>query len=453
MFPFQRRKMRSRIQRDRSNDRTARTAYFAARNLRLERLESRHLCAADLDEYPHHNPDRAEDVNADLSVSPIDALLVMNLLNRAEGLGSASGEDSPQLFPDVNDDDVVSPIDALIVINELNAHGEPPPLDEPLPPACAALDSTLDFITACEVKRLLARGAAASSSEDAVIAIVDRGGHILGVRAEQGVLDAIPDELTRVFAFDGAAAKARTAAFFSNNAAPLTSRTIRFISQSTITQREVEANPTVPDPLINNPFDPLDPTATTFGPGFVAPIGLGGHFPPGVLQTPPVDLFAIEHQSRDSAVQPGVDGIKGTSDDVTLASRFNVDPARIPAGQEIESPESYGVQSGFVPHAQSRGIATLPGGIPLYKNGELVGGIGVFFPGPDGYATFEQGFVAGIGQSSEQRLNAPKVLESEWIAFAGPGGCSLIVSRTRRLERSTASHRSPATDYHLVVSI
>ncbi len=39
----------------------------------------------------------------------------------------------------------------------------------------------------------------------------------------------------------------------------------------------------------------------------------------------------------------------------------------------------------------------MPGGIGLFKlfpDGKraLVGGIGVFFPGPDGFATYEQGF-------------------------------------------------------------
>src|SRR5262249_5848744 len=88
---------------------------------------------------------------------------------------------------------------------------------------------------------------------------------------------------------DGALAKARTAAFFANNTAPLTSRTIRFISQTSITEREVKSNPNVPD--LNSPLR---------GPGFVAPIGPGGHFPPNVPFTPQVDLFAIEHTNRDS---------------------------------------------------------------------------------------------------------------------------------------------------------
>ena len=207
------------------------------------------------------------------------------------------------------------------------------------------------------------------------------------------------------------------------------------ISQSTISQREVESNPTVPDPTVNNPFNDADPTATTYGPGFVAPIGVGGHFPPGIANTPPVDLFGIEHQSRDGARNAGADGIKGNgvANDVFLTNRFNINGAFIPADKSLEFPESYGVQSKFEPWAQSRGIATLPGGIPLYKRVtdiapfELVGGIGVFFPGKDGYAAHEQNFIPGINQSEASRLNAPKVLESEWIAYAAAGGSSRLV--------------------------
>ena len=56
-----------------------------------------------------------------------------------------------------------------------------------------------------------------------------------------------------------------------------------------------------------------------------------------------------------------------------------------------------------------------------------MGGIGVFFPGPDGYATFEQNFQAGTGQDPADRLNAPLVLEAEYTAVvaalnAGPVG-------------------------------
>ncbi|MEO2014435.1 MAG: heme-binding protein [Fuerstiella sp.] len=268
-------------------------------------------------------------------------------------------------------------------------------------------------ITSADVKLLLDRATAATPSEDAIIAIVDRNGTILGVRTETGVV--APNDQILSFMIDGAVAKARTAAFFANDTAPLTSRTVRFISQSTITQREVEADPNSTDP-------------TTRGPGFVAPIGLGGHFPPEIRYTPPVDLFAIEHNNRDSLIHAGANGIRenGGGDDITLSSRFDAD---FLPGKEILAPESYGFASGLALTQQSRGIATLPGGIPLFRDADndgfgdtLVGGIGVFFPGPDGFATHEQGFVAQIGQTETERTNSPLALEAEYIALAAAGG-------------------------------
>src|SRR5690606_30364837 len=155
-----------------------------------------------------------------------------------------------------------------------------------------------------EVATLLERASAASPSQDAIIAVVDRGGRILGVRVEAEVdagLQADPQKLA--FAIDGAVAKARTAALFSSSSpGPLTSRTVRFISQSTVTQREVESSPTHADPAYR-------------GPGFVAPIGVGGQFPPEIPFTPQVDLLGIERQSRDSRVHAGADGQLQTADD------------------------------------------------------------------------------------------------------------------------------------------
>ncbi|MFO0870092.1 MAG: hypothetical protein U0935_14270 [Pirellulales bacterium] len=305
---------------------------------------------------------------------------------------------------------------------------------EPEPPPSPVVDPTVNVLTDGEVDILLRRAAAASASDDAIIAVVDRQGRILGVRTEAGIDTSDLHEL--VFAIDGAVAKARTAALFASDAAPLTSRTIRNLSQSTVTQREVESNPTLPDPgdsTNNNPFDDTQPVARTFGPGFVAPIGVGGHFPAGISYTPPVDLFGIERQSRDSLLLPGADGVKGI-DDIELTERFNIDPAYLAPGAALYAPESYGYESQRLPYAQARGLATLPGGIPIYKVVEgqtlptMVGGIGVFFPGPDGYATYEQGFVHAdlrpghVPQTNDQRLNAPRVLEAEWIAYAAVGG-------------------------------
>lgn len=272
----------------------------------------------------------------------------------------------------------------------------------PLPAAPPAL------LTADDVTALLRRAAAASASSDAIIVITDRNGRILGVRVEGGVAPEITGNTDNlVFAIDGALAKARTGAFFGNNQAPLTSRTVQFISQSTITQREVESNPSI-----------TDPNSTARGPGFVAPVNIGSHFPPGIAFTPQVDLFQIEHTNRDSTVHPGNDRIKGTGDDVTLAQRFNIDPAFVPGGQALFAPDSYGFSSGLRRNSQNRGIATLPGGIPIFKDGQVVGGIGVFFPGRTGFATEENSSLSFTFDPTKP----DRTLEAEWIAYAAVGG-------------------------------
>jgi uncharacterized protein GlcG (DUF336 family) len=234
-------------------------------------------------------------------------------------------------------------------------------------------------LSTTEVAALLDRATAVTPSNDAIIAVVDRSGRILGVRTEADVTATIADPATLAFAIDGAVAKARTGAFFSNGQAILTSRTVSHISQSTITQREMQANPNVADQTLK-------------GPGWVAPVGIGGEFPPGILRTPLVDLFAIEHTNRTSIV---VDG------------------------KVITNRASYGQQSGTLPGSTGRGIATLPGGVAIYRAGtdDVIGGIGVFFPGRDGTAAFEQGFVPVASQTRTDRLNAPKALEAETIAL------------------------------------
>lgn len=267
---------------------------------------------------------------------------------------------------------------------------------------------SVENLAAAEVQALLDRASAATNSNDAIIVVVDRNGRILGVRVEDGVSPTIlNDPALLTFAIDGALAKARTGAFFANNGAPLTSRTVQFISQTTILEREVNSNPNITD--INS---------TLRGPGFVAPVGIGGHFPP-VPQTPTANLFAIEHTNRDSTVHPGADGIKGagvgTGMDLLLANRFNINA--FAPGATLFAPDSSGDHALF----QGRGIATLPGGIPIFKNFQLVGGIGVFFPGETGFAT-EENSILSEGYDPTKR---DRSLEAEFMAFAAVGGSSL----------------------------
>src|SRR5437868_13220908 len=101
----------------------------------------------------------------------------------------------------------------------------------------ALTDPTL---SAAEVQMIINRAVAANARQDAIIVVVDRMGDFLGVRVESAVSPAITGNVTNlVFAIDGAAAEARTGAFFANQMAPLTSRTVQFISQTTMTNREI----------------------------------------------------------------------------------------------------------------------------------------------------------------------------------------------------------------------
>ncbi len=87
----------------------------SGRKLRCEALESRRLLAADL-AMAHHNHFEPCDVNDDGAVSAIDALSVINLLNRQQ----AHAQDTSGMFLDVNNDGRPTALDALMIINRLN---------------------------------------------------------------------------------------------------------------------------------------------------------------------------------------------------------------------------------------------------------------------------------------------------------------------------------------------
>src|SRR5436305_14604673 len=74
-------------------------------------------------------------------------------------------------------------------------------------------------LTTSQVKLFLERAAAATGSDDAIIAVVDRAGNILGVRVEGHVSASVTGNANVLdFSIDGAVSLARTAAFFSSNA-------------------------------------------------------------------------------------------------------------------------------------------------------------------------------------------------------------------------------------------
>jgi uncharacterized protein GlcG (DUF336 family) len=325
-----------------------------------------------------------------------------------------------------------------------------PPLNLLASPTLGLPPSPTQVLTKSDVDIILQRATAATPSQDGVMAIVDRTGRILGVRIEaqtQAYLNSLPNDpanprpgertFMTTFFIDGAVAEARTAAFLANNQAPLTSRTFQTTSQTTITQREIESYPSI-----------TDPNSRIRGPGFVAPLGLKDHFPEDTAFTPQVDQFAIEHTNRDSIYAVNTDNIRGGNNgqnqgnDIRLLERFNENPAFIPAsittpgatidpfGRAITQSTitSYGEASGFLPGATPRGLGTLPGGIPIYKEDPnnpagpkvMVGAIGTFFPGKTGFADEENSAL----DSNFDPSKPDRSLEAEYIGFVAAGGSS-----------------------------
>jgi uncharacterized protein GlcG (DUF336 family) len=173
-----------------------------------------------------------------------------------------------------------------------------------------------EFLTQADVQMVVEAAAMAAQSDAMAIAVVDRMGRILGVYVGP---TAPPTSLGNfgemIPTADLAVALARTGAFFSNDQAPLSSRTVRFIS--------------------------------------------GIHFPPGVVNTASAALYGIENTNRGCNLATSLDAI--------------VPPATTIAG----ATPGYGVITGKADLNDSDATAVNPGGVPIFKNGQEVGGVGV----------------------------------------------------------------------------
>ena len=174
-----------------------------------------------------------------------------------------------------------------------------------------------DPLTADEVAGIIQRAAASIDRDSLVIAVTDREGNVLGLFRKPDAPGEVTALLARRFievdADELAVSLARTASFFSNDQAPLSSSTVRFISREHF------------PPAFN-------------GTGIVT----------GVKDTASGALWDIENTNR---------GCELSTD---FASGRDVSPAR-----SVDR------------SAPGLGIATIPGGVPLYKLNKVVGGIGV----------------------------------------------------------------------------
>jgi uncharacterized protein GlcG (DUF336 family) len=182
------------------------------------------------------------------------------------------------------------------------------------------------FLTADDVRLVIKAAAEVISPTTMVIAVTDREGNVLGVyRKPDAPLTVLGNFSVPVNANDEAVSLARTGAFFSNNQAPLSSRTVRFIS--------------------------------------------GIHFPPGVTNTLNAALYGIENTNRGCNLNAAFNPGKGISPATSLNG--------LPCDSADRTGCGLGVATGKANLFDSDPNAVNPGGVPIFKQGILVGGVGV----------------------------------------------------------------------------
>jgi uncharacterized protein GlcG (DUF336 family) len=226
-------------------------------------------------------------------------------------------------------------IAALLTLLMLGCGGSPPStVTAPPLPVVPALSAT-------DVANIIQAAATSVDAETMAIAVVDRGGIVLAVYDKAGVTSgqtAIGNFGVAAGVNDLAVALARTGAYFSNDQAPLSSRTVRFIS--------------------------------------------GIHFPPGVTNAPTADLYGIENTNRGC----------------TLASNFLPGQTIYPS-TSLSGGTGPGVITGKSQLDDSDPNAVNPGGVPIFRNGIVVGGIGIAGVSADiaEYAAFTASESNGFG--------------------------------------------------------
>jgi uncharacterized protein GlcG (DUF336 family) len=236
-----------------------------------------------------------------------------------------------------------------------------PPAPAPDPPTLSASD----------VQSVIQNATQSVSSTAMVIAVTDRQGNILAVFEEPGA----PATSTGNFSVpvntnELAVALARTAGFFSNDQAPLSSRTVRFIS--------------------------------------------GIHFPPGIMYTENAPLYGIENTNR------------GCSLNAQFVAGQEIPPATLIDGSQ----PGLGIITGKADLNDSDPNAVNPGGVPLFKQGVLVGGVGVAGVSPDiaEFAAYSGAVGAGFGATPAppgvvviNGISLPFVNQTTQPAGTGPG--------------------------------
>jgi uncharacterized protein GlcG (DUF336 family) len=254
-------------------------------------------------------------------------------------------------------------------------------------------DSPLGLITATDVRTLIQQAANAASTiragirqpkgvaEQVWISVVDTDGNICG---SFRTFDATP------FSFDVHVQKARTSAFFSNDQVGFSSRAIGFMAQTTY-----------PPGITNNPTGPIsglmsDKAGVNAG-------ALGQTPPDGAGKLTEIAQLLVDDAGPDVLSLPGVAAqptlagkLSATVQDLALRLP-HIDDGRIsPLQAALTVDLTLGRPSaGAAPPATTipNGITIFAGGVPIYKSGKLVGGLGVSGGGID-----QDDVIAFLGQ-------------------------------------------------------
>jgi uncharacterized protein GlcG (DUF336 family) len=208
------------------------------------------------------------------------------------------------------------------------------------------------FLTSADIESIIGAAARALAARTMVIAVTDRGGNVLGVfRKPEAPTNVVGNFGRSVDANDLAVSLARTGAFFSNDQAPLSSRTVRFIS--------------------------------------------GIHFPPGIRNKPNAALYGIENTNRgcsfNTVFNPGKAIVPSRSLNGLPCNGFDTRGCGL------------GIATGKANVLDGDFAAVNGGGVPIFKDGVLVGGIGVSGVDP---AAAE--FAAFVGSVPDQGQPDPR---------------------------------------------
>jgi uncharacterized protein GlcG (DUF336 family) len=259
---------------------------------------------------------------------------------------------------------------------------------------------TAEILNADDVLAIVNVAAASLGDSTLAVAVVDRTGAILAAYARPGASERAPDYAVSV---------ARAGAMFSHDQAPLSSRTVRFIS--------------------------------------------GIHFPPGVPNTPNAALYGVENINRGCAIDPvgdaafavplqrtrSIAGTFGSAEAGTMPLPCTPSDTRGCArggpmlGVDGNELSSVGITTGKVDVFDSGAgdllsVPVNPGGIPIFRGGKVVGGVGVAGVPPESaeYAATLAAAGAGRGLDFSEPLGSPGAVFIDGIRLPFFASCTTV---------------------------